>query len=41
MTNGQTATVTQQPTHMNGLNVQAAFDTIDAIKAKPDLAMFQ
>lgn len=41
MTNGQTATATQQPTHMNGLNVQAAFDTIDAIKAKPDLARFQ
>jgi uncharacterized OsmC-like protein len=41
MTNGQTATATQQPTHMNGLNVQGAFDTIDAIKAKPDLARFQ
>jgi uncharacterized OsmC-like protein len=41
MTNAQTATATQQPTDVNGLNVQAAFDTIDAIRAKPDLARFQ
>ena len=31
----------QQPTRMNGLSVQAAFDTIDAIKANPNLARFQ
>jgi uncharacterized OsmC-like protein len=28
-------------THLNGLNVQAALDTIDAIKADPSLAKFQ
>jgi uncharacterized OsmC-like protein len=28
-------------THLNGLNVQAAVDTIDAIKADPALAKFQ
>jgi uncharacterized OsmC-like protein len=28
-------------THLNGLNVQAAFDTIDAIKADASLARFQ
>ena len=27
--------------HVNGLNVQAAFDTIEAIKADPTLANFQ
>jgi uncharacterized OsmC-like protein len=27
--------------HINGLDVQAAFDTIGAIKANPDLARFQ
>ena len=31
----------QQPTEMNGLNVQAAYDTIGAIKADPSLARFQ
>jgi uncharacterized OsmC-like protein len=31
----------RQPTHLNGLNVQAAFDTIDAIKADTSLAKFQ
>jgi uncharacterized OsmC-like protein len=39
MHNQQTAM--QQPMHMNGLNVQAAFETIDAIKADPSLARFQ
>lgn len=34
-------TVVQQPTHVNGLNVQAAFDTIEAIKADTSLAKFQ
>jgi uncharacterized OsmC-like protein len=33
--------VAQQYTHMNGLDVQAAFDTIDAIKADASLARFQ
>jgi uncharacterized OsmC-like protein len=37
---GQPMTV-QQPGQMNGLNVQAAFDTIGAIKADPSLAKFQ
>lgn len=32
---------TEVVTHMNGLNVQAAFDTIDAIKADASLARFQ
>ncbi len=39
MTHQQTAT--RQPTHMNGLDVQAACDTIDAIKADSGLARFQ
>ncbi len=39
MTHQQTAT--RQPTHMNGLDVQAAYDTIDAIKADSGLARFQ
>lgn len=34
-------TVAQPATHVNGLNVQAAFDTIDAIKADNGLAKFQ
>ena len=34
-------TVAQQAPHMNGLDVQAAFDTIDAIKADASLARFQ
>jgi uncharacterized OsmC-like protein len=34
-------TAMQQPAEMNGLNVQAAFDTIDAIKADASLARFQ
>ena len=33
--------VAQQPTHMNGLNVDAAFDTIKAIKTDHHLAKFQ
>jgi uncharacterized OsmC-like protein len=33
--------VVQQPTHLNGLDVQAASDTIDAIKADSSLARFQ
>jgi uncharacterized OsmC-like protein len=33
--------VAQRSTHMNGLDVQAAFDTIDAIKADSSLAKFQ
>lgn len=33
--------VEQQSTHMNGLDIQAAFDTIDAIKADEKLARFQ
>jgi len=33
--------VVQQSTYMNGLDVQAAFDTIDAIKADAKLARFQ
>lgn len=33
--------VAQQSTLMNGLDVQAAFDTIDAIKADASLARFQ
>jgi uncharacterized OsmC-like protein len=33
--------VVQQSTHMNGLDVQAAFETIDAIKADEKLARFQ
>lgn len=32
---------TEVVTHMNGLNVQAALDTIDAIKADSSLARFQ
>ena len=39
MTAQQTAV--QQPLQVNGLNVQAAFDTIDAIKADASLARFQ
>ena len=39
MTHQQTAT--RQPTHMNGLDVQAAYDTIDAITADGGLARFQ
>jgi uncharacterized OsmC-like protein len=39
MTAQQTAV--QQPMQVNGLNVQAAFDTIGAIKADPSLARFQ
>lgn len=39
MTAQQTAM--QQPVQVNGLNVQAAFDTIDAIKADASLARFQ
>jgi uncharacterized OsmC-like protein len=31
----------QEPMHLNGLNVQAALDTIDAIKADPSLGRFQ
>jgi uncharacterized OsmC-like protein len=34
-------TVAQQPDQMNGLDVQAAFDTIEAIKEDPSLAKFQ
>ena len=34
-------TAVQQPTRINGLDVQAALDTIDAIKADPSLARFQ
>lgn len=34
-------TVAQEPTYLNGLNVQAAFATIDAIQADPSLARFQ
>ena len=34
-------TAVQQPTRMNGLDVQAALDTIDAIKADTSLARFQ
>jgi hypothetical protein len=30
-----------QPVMVNGLDVQAAFETIDAIKADPGLARFQ
>jgi hypothetical protein len=37
---GQPMTV-QRPGRINGLNVQAAFDTIDAIKADASLAKFQ
>lgn len=33
--------VKKTPTFINGLNVQAAVDTIDAIKADPELARFQ
>ncbi len=33
--------VAQRSAHMNGLDVQAAFDTIDAIKADSSLAKFQ
>jgi len=33
--------VAKQPTHINGLDVQAAFDTIEAIKAEGNLAKFQ
>jgi uncharacterized OsmC-like protein len=39
MTHQQTAP--QQPMYMNGLDVQAASDTIDAIKANNGLAKFQ
>lgn len=31
----------QEPTYLNGLNVEAALDTIDAIKANPALARFE
>lgn len=31
----------QQPTHINGLDIQAASDTIDAIRADGNLARFQ
>ena len=34
-------TAVQQPIRTNGLDVQAALDTIDAIKADPSLARFQ
>lgn len=34
-------TVTSKPSHINGLNVQAAMDTIGAIKAEKSLARFQ
>jgi uncharacterized OsmC-like protein len=34
-------TVAKQAPHMNGLDVRAAFDTIDAIKADKSLARFQ
>jgi uncharacterized OsmC-like protein len=34
-------TAVQQPTRMNGLDVQAALETIDAIKADTSLARFQ
>ena len=33
--------VAEQASQMNGLDVQAAFDTIDAIKADASLARFQ
>ena len=33
--------VTEQTAEMNGLDVQAASDTIGAIKADPSLAKFQ
>ena len=33
--------VAMEPTQLNGLDRQAAFDTIDAIKADPSLARFQ
>jgi uncharacterized OsmC-like protein len=33
--------VAKQAPHVNGLDVQAAFETIDAIKADPSLARFQ
>lgn len=39
MTHQQTAA--PQPTQMNGLDVQTAFDTIDALKADTSLARFQ
>ena len=35
------AMTTRKDTHLNGMNVQAALDTIDAIKADPTLARFQ
>ena len=35
------AMTTRKDTHLNGMNVQAAIDTIDAIKADPALARFQ
>jgi len=35
------ATVKTPTTRLNGLDVQAAFDTIDAIKADPSIARFQ
>jgi uncharacterized OsmC-like protein len=35
------ATVKAPMTRMNGLDVQAAFDTIDAVKADPSIARFQ
>jgi uncharacterized OsmC-like protein len=34
-------TAVQQPTRINGLDIQAALDTIDAIKADTSLARFQ
>jgi uncharacterized OsmC-like protein len=37
----QQAVAQQQSAHRNGLNVQAAFDTIEAIKADARLARFQ
>lgn len=37
----QQAAQARSPARMNGLDIQAAFDTIDAIKANPGLARFQ
>ena len=33
--------ISQEPTYLNGLNIQAAVETIEAIKADPSLARFQ
>jgi uncharacterized OsmC-like protein len=41
MTMNTQAALAERPAHVNGLDVGAAFDTIKAIKADPNLARFQ